>query len=50
MPDKFKYADTNKDGHISVKEINETIDNFFNETTNIDIKGIDNLIEYFFEQ
>lgn len=50
IPDKFKYADTNKDGHISVKEINETIDNFFNETTNIDIEGIDNLIEYFFEQ
>ena len=33
-----------------IKEINETIDNFFNETTNIDIEGIDNLIEYIFEQ
>ena len=48
LPDQFKYADTNNDGHISVTEINVVIFNFFEAGSKIKQEDIKNLIEYYF--
>lgn len=50
LPARFRPADKNKDGYISAEEITQTIDDFFEGTSPMTIKDINDLIDYFFEQ
>lgn len=50
LPEEFKEADLNKDGIIQSTEITATIDSFFEGTTSFTVAGIQDLIDFFFEQ
>lgn len=50
IPADLQVADLNKDGYISVEEINKTIDGFFEGENQLTVEGINRLIDFFFEQ
>jgi hypothetical protein len=50
IPADFQGVDTNNDGVISVAELNQAIDDFFNGGNNLTVDKINKLIDYFFEQ
>lgn len=50
IPQQLRVADTNKDGEITVKEISNAIDAFFDGSNTFTIEIINKLIDYFFEQ
>lgn len=50
IPAELRAADSNKDGYITVNEITETIDAFFEGETDFTVEKIGRLIDFFFEQ
>lgn len=50
IPSELQAADLNKDGYISVEEINTTIDKFFDGQNDFNVEKINQLIDFFFEQ
>jgi|GEM_PF-2850526 len=50
LPEKFKDADSNADGKISIPEVREMIDGFFIGKHDHGVMYIHELIDYFFEQ
>lgn len=50
LPGKFKEADTDQDGIISIPEVREMIDGFFIGKHDHGVMYIHDLIDYFFEQ
>lgn len=50
IPADLQTADLNKDGYISVEEINKIIDGFFEGENQFTVEGINRLIDFFFEQ
>ncbi len=50
IPDKFKDIDTNKDNYISLEELNDVLDKFFDFKTNLSIDDIYELTKFFFSQ
>lgn len=50
IPAELLPGDINKDGYISVKEIQQTIDSFFEGDNSFNVERINRLIDYFFEQ
>lgn len=49
IPDEFKYADIDNDGHITVKEINIAVYNFFEDPdSKITQNDLKKLIDYYF--
>lgn len=47
---EFKIADANKDGYLSVDELMQAIDLFFEGNSDLTVERINKLIDYFFEQ
>lgn len=50
IPQKFKKVDENNDGYISLQEINDAIDKFFDLGSDLTIDDIYELNDFFFEQ
>lgn len=50
LPAEFQPADFNKDGFITVNEINQVIDGFFTGENDFTVERINRLIDFFFEQ
>jgi len=50
LPVEFQSADFNKDGFISVSEINQVIDGFFSGENDFTVEKINRLVDFFFEQ
>jgi hypothetical protein len=50
IPEKFLSVDKNKDGYISVEELNAAIDSFFDFNSNFTLDDLYELTEFFFEQ
>ena len=50
IPDKFKYIDKDKDGYLSVEEIGDAIDDFFNMASPLKIEDVYELTQFFFTQ
>lgn len=50
IPADFQSVDKNGDGVISVAELNQAIDDFFNGSSDLTVDKINKLIDYFFEQ
>lgn len=50
IPEKFASVDKNKDGYISVEELNGTIDSFFDFNSTFTLDDLYELTEFFFEQ
>ena len=50
LPEDFRFADTNNNGHIEQAEITKAIDMFFEGNLNFSVQRIYKLIDYFFDQ
>ena len=50
IPDKFKSVDTDGDGYISFQELLKTIDDYFDEKTNLKPEDVYELNDFFFSQ
>ncbi len=50
IPDKFLSIDTNKDGYISLDEITDALDKFFDFKLDMTMEDIIELTNFFFEQ
>ncbi len=50
IPTKFKFVDKNKDGYISLDELNDVIDKFFDFEINLTVDDIYELTDFFFSQ
>jgi hypothetical protein len=50
LPNKFKEADTDSNGIISIPEVREMIDGFFIGRHDQGVMYIHDLIDYYFEQ
>lgn len=50
IPEKYKFVDADKDGYITAKEVTGAIDGFFEGTNDLDVKDLNDLVDFFFEQ
>ncbi len=50
IPDKFKFVDLNQDNYISHEELQKAIDAFFDGTSPLTPKDVEELQEFFFNQ
>ena len=50
IPEKFKKADTNKDGYISFDELLKAINDFFDDKSEYSPRDIKEMNDFFFEQ
>lgn len=50
IPSKFNYIDTNNDNYISLDELNDILDKFFDFKTGLSIDDIYELTNFFFSQ